>query len=370
MKMQDFVKYSETKMETNFTDRKVLIKPIVEIYKKSIYKNIVIIASGSSYNAALMAKEFLINVLKLPVQVQTPEYTIEFGMIYPKDSFVIVISQSGSSTNIIHCLKKLKKDGIEEVSLTGNLVSEMAQYSHIILDYGPGNEYVDFVTTGVQTLVEYLIIFGIAVGDVTNEEQVNFLDNLHNAINSQSLIIQRVETFLSRKYLELSQENPTFFCGNGPNLGACKEGALKFQETLKRPTMYYEIEEFLHGPDMQLTPGYTVFLLDKLKENERIHQVFQALKLVTSQDYMITTDLSFSDDSSAIVLPMYSNEFFSSFYFLPVLQYVSAFMTNKLDRWDTHPFFDKFDKQIPIKTADYSDEINMIKKRWEQNGGE
>lgn len=52
-----------------------------------------------------------------------------------------------------------------------------------------------------------------------------------------------------------------FIVTDGPNMATAREGSLKFGETLKIPTLYYENEEYVHGPNMQLDPEYTVFLL-------------------------------------------------------------------------------------------------------------
>ena len=44
--------------------------------------------------------------------------------------------------------------------------------------------------------------------------------------------------------------------------GVALEGALKIGETVHVPSPAYEVEEFIHGPNLQLTPGYTLFFFD------------------------------------------------------------------------------------------------------------
>lgn len=63
---------------------------------------------------------------------------------------------------------------------------------------------------------------------------------------------------------------------------------MKFQETLKVPTVYYESEEFIHGPDMQLTPDYSVFFIDCGKTSDRLYDIYKATLLITEHCYMIT----------------------------------------------------------------------------------
>lgn len=52
---------------------------------------------------------------------------------------------------------------------------------------------------------------------------------------------------------------------DGTNMGIAREASLKFGETLKIPVLYCESEEYVHGPNMQLTPEYSVFLLIRIQ---------------------------------------------------------------------------------------------------------
>ena len=45
-----------------------------------------------------------------------------------------------------------------------------------------------------------------------------------------------------------------YVCGVGANLGTASEGALKFGETVSIPTAAYEVEEYIHGPNIQIDP--------------------------------------------------------------------------------------------------------------------
>ena len=68
-----------------------------------------------------------------------------------------------------------------------------------------------------------------------------------------------------------------YVCGVGANLGTASEGALKFGETVSIPTAVYEVEEYIHGPNIQMTPRYSVFLIDGGEGTERIHRIAGAL---------------------------------------------------------------------------------------------
>lgn len=61
---------------------------------------------------------------------------------------------------------------------------------------------------------------------------------------------------------------PPWSSGNGPNYGVAEEAALKLSETIKIPAMHHEGEEFVHGPEMQIVPGYLVFIVDDPQGSE------------------------------------------------------------------------------------------------------
>lgn len=367
MKMQDYVRYSATKLKENFDNRNELVGPITRIFKNGNYQSFTLIASGSSYNSLLMVKDALQELSRLPVYLYTPEHVEECNCALWSNTFVIIVSQSGSSTNIISCQKYLLKRKISFVSLTGNIHSPMADYSTNIFDYGVGNEYVDYVTMGVQTLVEYFLLFANNISTLSESRKSAFGEQLLKAIEDQPGLLKTTEEFLKQNHFALAMNNPTFFCGNGPNFGVAKEGALKFQETLKRPAMYYELEEFLHGPDIQLTPNYTVFLIDDMvqKKHVRFHEVFTALKEVTPNAFLITSSSQIEQDRRVVKTSAVNNWILSLYYSLPVIQLVAAKMADELNTWPPHSYFDRFDKKIAIKTANYDQELIEIKQKWQ-----
>ena len=75
---------------------------------------------------------------------------------------------------------------------------------------------------------------------------------------------------------------------DGANMGIAREAALKFQETLKSLSVYYEREEYIHGPNMQLTPAYSVFFIDTNPYHNRMYEVYEATRMVTKNAYYIS----------------------------------------------------------------------------------
>ena len=82
--------------------------------------------------------------------------------------------------------------------------------------------------------------------------------------------------------------NSAFLIAGGANMGTVSEGALKISEMVHIQTTVYEIEEFIHGPDLQLTPESTLFFTcveDETKE--RVLQVCEASGLITENTFLV-----------------------------------------------------------------------------------
>ena len=75
---------------------------------------------------------------------------------------------------------------------------------------------------------------------------------------------------------------------DGANMGIAREASLKFGETLKIPVLYCESEEYVHGPNMQLTPEYSVFFIDTNPKTDRMYDIFKATGKVIRHTYLVT----------------------------------------------------------------------------------
>ncbi len=349
MKMIDYAESSFNQMLKNLSDYKILddIKKLVINWNPI---RIEFVASGSSFNGTLIVLDQLKKIIDYPLELHTPEYIVKQNQ-FDNNSLYILISQSGESTNILSCLDTLKNKKCKILSLTGDENSTFYSRSDNAFYYGAGHEKVGFVTTGVQTLCEFLIALFIKISNDLDSYKL-FCKGIKRLQSFQDEIVRRTSDFSDINKLLLAQHSPTFFCGNLGNYGIAKEGALKWQETLKRPAMYYEVEEFLHGPDYQLTPSHAVFLLDDSSGDDRIYQVYRELHNVTDKVFLITYRDK-SDQNTVLKLPAIDSPYLYTFSYLMVIQIIAAVLSDSTETWAKHPYFAAFNKKIGIKTQRY-----------------
>ena len=358
--MKYYVGVSHEVMLANLNRARELVGPLFRRYRNCLNSDLCIIASGSSLNGALAAQPFMEKVSGKKVRAVSPTEYMDYQKEKCKSDFLIVISQSGCSTNIIEVAKDLNKDQREFAVLTGNLDADLKDYAETMIEYGVGNETVDYVTLGINTLMEYLMLFALFVGrdngTITEKEYTTYEDQIKTACRKNRQMLEQSKRLCGQYYFDLMAMEKAVIVADGAGMGVAREAALKFQETLKIPTVYYESEEYIHGPNMQLTPAYAVFFIDTNPKHDRMYEVFKATRLVTKQAYYITDKciggdgqfLSVSEGGHVIheISPLYT---------IVPFQWIAAAVTEEKNHFKCHPLFDKFDKALSCKTADYSE---------------
>ena len=131
------------------------------------------------------------------------------------------------------------------------------------------------------------------------------------------------------------------------------EGALKFGETVSIPTGAYEIEEYIHGPNIQMTPRYTVFLIEAGIGKERIRRIYDGTLIATPNAFLVTTDPNYTGDRIFNV-PCDVPEEMTPLCILPFFQLTAWKLTDDLDRWNKHPLQRKMEKFVSSKSDNYA----------------
>lgn len=357
MTMMDYVLETTEYIVKNVDRSKELTQSLVDSFVKGDYKTIWIIASGSSCNGSNCARAFMRHYLDVEVKIVTP-YTFTNYENNLKDSdFAFVISQSGCSTNSIEALEKLKELGKPAIGLTGNLDSDFKDYTDVLIEYGVGIETVGYVTKGVATLAEYLMLFSLEAALVQgklDEVCVNKVkEDIKKTAEAHKVICDETLAFYKTNYKALTSMTNAYVCGFGASYGTAMEGALKIGETVQIPSVAYEMEEFIHGPNLQLTPNYTLFFVDGDDHcSKRVLEIYHGVREITDKAYIITNDPSV-DDAHAIRMPFKTSPLIAPLYCLPFFQIISDKVTTDLGVWEKHPLYKAFKEKVACKTANY-----------------
>ena len=354
--MLDYITTSPQYIRENVARSAELTRPMVEEFVNGGYQNLWIVACGSSSNGSLCARQFIRRHLKCEVKLVTPfQFVISEHDFAPTD-MVVVVSQSGYSLNALDAVRVVQEQGRRCIGLTGDTDSDLARVCDVVANYGVGRETVGYVTRGVTTLALFFMLFAVeaarALGRKSEAEVEELKAQLLAAADQNEAMQKAAADFIQAHYQGLSGMTNAYVCGVGANLGTAAEGALKFGETISVPTAAYEVEEYIHGPNIQMTPRYTVILIDGGEGSARIRQIYEASRIVTPNAYLLTNDASYTGDN-VLTLPFDLPEEITPICYLPFFQLAAFQLTQDLNRWLKHPLQRKMEKACSAKSENY-----------------
>lgn len=366
--MKDYVLETPQTVVQNVNRSKELTKSLVDAFTKKDYKRIIVVASGSSCNATHLARLFMMKYLNMEVKVITPFTFTNYENNISEEDFVFCISQSGCSTNTIKALRKCRELGIQAIGLTGNVESDFKKEADLVVDYGVGIELVGYVTKGVVTLALYLMLFALEVallkGTITTDEYDTVKAEMIKAMDAHKEMVDAFEALYNKHRKEFTSMTNLYTVGCGSNIGTVMEGALKVGETVHVPSVCYEVDEYIHGPNLQLTPNYTVVFVDGGDEaGKRAVQAYHATRTVTDRCYIITNDPSVEDDH-AIRIPSRVSELLTPLHNVVFFQLMAHTVATELRSMPRHPLFaEYFHTKIDNKSENYVDHHEELFER-------
>lgn len=265
-----------------------------------------LLATGSSVNAAVSAKYYIESLSDVRVTIAEPFHYQHFEKHNPAIRTVVAVSQSGESTSTLHALAALKKHApVKTVGVTSKPQSELAKTADTFVLLDIGEERVGYVTKGYVATILTLMLMGLrharAVGAIDDARELRELATLCEAVNAIPSIIDTTESFFARWQAELIAA-PRFTCiGYGPAVGVCMEMATKFTETVRVPSQGIEMEVFMHGPYFEINPQHRLFFLDVPSvARERLGLLRQYEQRHTQYVYTVTP--GHSDDPHTLAL--------------------------------------------------------------------
>lgn len=354
--MLDYVRESSGMIMGNINRAEELTGVLVREYRQGGYEDIVIVASGSSYNAAACARLFMQKVLGCRVILISPFQFVHAENEVKEKELVIAVSQSGYSRNTIEALDLIREKGRKAIALTGDMNSDIRDHADLLLDFGAGTETVGYVTKGVCALTLYLILFalGAAVetGKLSQEGKADWESQICRIPSIHCQVQEKFEAYFEQ-YLDIfTSMQHVYVCACGSSLGTGMEAALKIGETIQVPAFCYELEEYIHGPNLQLTPNYTVIFIDGGCASERVREIFEDTRIVTKRAILVTNDGS-RGGSGVCSMEFAISEELTPLCILPFFQMLSYKVTDVLARWSKHPLQLIMKEKVSAKTENY-----------------
>jgi glutamine---fructose-6-phosphate transaminase (isomerizing) len=268
-------------LESRITNDRVVISAFgykaKEVFQK--IKQIQIVACGSSYNAALVAKYWLEDIAKIACNVEVAsEYRYRRPILLDETLF-IAISQSGETADILEALKIVKKINkkITTLCISNSAESSITRNSDLTFLTNAGPEIGVASTKAFTTQLVSLALLTCSIGviklsiDKQQEKDIitglKLLPGLINETLLQENLIQKLASRFVNK-------NSALFLGRGTMYAIAMEGALKLKEISYIHAEAFPAGELKHGPIALIDDSIPVIavapndeLLTKLKSN-------------------------------------------------------------------------------------------------------
>ena len=222
-----------------------------------------LVASGTSYHAALIAAYFFDHLAGLPVYPCNPGMFRSLYLDTLEDRDLILgITQSGETKDLVDILQdaREKAPGLGRVSLVNNENSRIPQeLSDFYLPILCGPEIAVAATKSFmnQIVILYLLAESFRLPEPEVRRRVSGIRGLLE--DTLRLTLPAVDKAAERLFRKPSMH----ILGTGL-IGLAREGALKIREVVLNHSEGYDAAEFKHGPNTILGKN-TVFGLDSLE---------------------------------------------------------------------------------------------------------
>lgn len=358
LSMLRYIKETPAQVRANVANSENLTAKLTELFCQGSYKSVWLVACGSSCNAAYCARYYMKKYLGCEVKIITPFTFNHYEHDMTDEDFVICISQSGCSTNTIDSLRLCKKLGIKAIGLTGNIHSDFEREADVVVDFGLGEEKLDFVTKGVVTLASFLMLFALhtayARGTIDVAELAARKEEMLQCMENYQHLIDSFPAFFESNKKNLLSMDKVYLIGAGANYGTALEGAVKIGETVHILAVGYEVDEAIHGPQIQLTPNYNFVFLDPCDETRgRLKQSWEAAHKMTDRVFVISNDPEI-DDNGVMRVPHSVSEPVSPLYMLGFVQLMAYYVAETKSTWKQHPLMSEYKKVLFGKSESYS----------------
>ena len=228
-----------------------------------------LVACGTAMHAGMVGKAAIEALARVPAEVDiASEFRYRNPILRPND-LVIIISQSGETSDTLAALKLAKSRGVPVLAIVNVVGSSIARAAdHVLYTYaGPEIAVASTKAYTVQMCVLYLFAFRLALarGEQTEAEIRRLTAEL---LRASEVIKPRLADCEQIKYLASRFVNTQscFFIGRGFDYSLSLEGSLKLKEISYVHSDAYAAGELKHGTISLITDGVPVIALTTQKQ--------------------------------------------------------------------------------------------------------
>ncbi|MBR3497983.1 MAG: glutamine--fructose-6-phosphate transaminase (isomerizing) [Selenomonadaceae bacterium] len=225
---------------------------------------IYIVACGTAYHAGLVGKFYIEKLARKLVEVDlASEYRYRDPIVDEK-TLVIVVSQSGETSDTLAALKESKRLGAKTLAITNVVGSSIAREAHQVIHTWAGPEIAVASTKAYTTQLILMFMLALYMAQICGtlpekriRELICKLKKIPAQISETLSDVEPIKTF-ARQY---GFNEDVFYIGRALDYDVALEGALKLKEISYIHAEAYASGELKHGTLALIVEGVPVIAL-------------------------------------------------------------------------------------------------------------
>lgn len=225
---------------------------------------IYIVACGTAYHAGLVGKFYIEKLARKLVEVDLASEYRYRDPIVDENTLVIVISQSGETSDTLAALKESKRLGAKTLAITNVVGSSIAREAEFVIHTWAGPEIAVASTKAYTTQLILMFMLALYMAQICDtlpderiRELISMLKKIPAQISETLSDVDPIKTF-ARQY---GFADDVFYIGRSLDYDVALEGALKLKEISYIHAEAYASGELKHGTLALIVEGVPVIAL-------------------------------------------------------------------------------------------------------------
>lgn len=222
-----------------------------DILKMADAPRITISACGTAFYAGMVAKYWLEQIARIPVEADIASEFRYREAPMPKGGAAIFISQSGETLDTLEALRYAKRQGQSITSILNTIESTIERESNNVLRTLAGPEIgvasTKAFTTQLTTLACLTVALAHKNGAISDEREKQMTDALREVPARVAELLGHDEA-LQAVAKDIAEARDVLYLGRGTGYPIALEGALKLKEISYIHAEGYASGEMKHGP--------------------------------------------------------------------------------------------------------------------------
>ncbi|MBC86951.1 MAG: glutamine--fructose-6-phosphate transaminase (isomerizing) [Bdellovibrionaceae bacterium] len=286
-------------------------------------ERIFIVACGTSYYAGMVGEYLIERITGIPVEVDVASEFRYRHPVIPKNSLMIVVSQSGETADTLAALRNVKKSGAMTLSICNVSRSSIDREADGHLYMNAGVEVgVASTKAFVSTLALFNLLalsFGKAKGCLETATEQQWIEDLLGAPAQMEKVLA-YDKYFDEAGNDLKEYKGFLYMGRGVNYPIALEGALKLKELAYMHAEGYAAGEMKHGPLALIDNKMAVVMM--CPQDELYEKTFSNLEEARARGGMVISIGSGVDEKLKNMSEHYLSLPESRWYVNPLLEVI------------------------------------------------